>query len=416
LVGILVRTAAVLAANQSGLGGEHLNIARALATDWSFADAYGTGTGATAHTMPIHPLLLSFVTRLFGGSPFEEHAYQIFCSLLSAIGYSLLPHLAVAGGLGRQVGIVGGLAGALLPVNFFSQSGGVFDGPTLVLAILGLMLMYTHRVAEGRFDVPSGIQFGLASGVGCLVSASVIPVIAAWVLVSLLRCRQQKRALLGFAAATTVCATLVLAPWAARNHFVLGQWIWTRSNLGLELQVSNNDLATADLEYNVRQPWFHSVHPHGGKEEAGKVQRMGEPAYNRAKMSTALAWISTHKDRFVALTLQRIWLFWVPNMLRPLQSVFEVLLTVFGLAGLALAMRRKVLLADLAACAFLAYPAIFYFIHTSPRHRYPIEPLLFLFSAYSVCSIWRQIVRGTSSVEQWGVLKAWAIRVASRGA
>lgn len=392
LVAILVRCAIILRAGPSVIGGEPLNIAKSLAADWRFAEAFGAGSGPTAHTMPLYPWLLSFVIRMFDGSPFLNQACQIFCSAAAALGFALLPFVAVAAQLNVSAGIVGGLAGALLPINFWAQSSGVFESSFTAAAIIALLLLVAPVFSDGRFDVYGGMKVGLAAGIACLFNPSVVPVLAVWVLVCLFRYPEQRWAVIRFSAAGAVFTVLLLTPWALRNRQVFGEWIWTRQNLGLELQVSHNDFATADLEYNVRQPWFHLVHPFGGKEEFARLRQLGEPAYNRAKMQEAFAWVAEHKRQFTTLTLDRFWLFWVPNMRRPLQSALEILLTLGGLAGLIQAMRKRLPCADMFAAIFIAYPVIYYFVQSSPRYRYPVEPLLFLLAAYFASGLWTRIV------------------------
>src|SRR5690242_11677659 len=45
---------------------EPVNIAMSLASRGAYADAYGEGTGPTAHAAPVHPLMLSVLFRAFG--------------------------------------------------------------------------------------------------------------------------------------------------------------------------------------------------------------------------------------------------------------------------------------------------------------------------------------------------------------
>ncbi|MGA9626772.1 MAG: hypothetical protein WBQ65_20020 [Bryobacteraceae bacterium] len=136
-----------------------------------------------------------------------------------------------------------------------------------------------------------------------------------------MRCRLQWRHVPAFLAVAAVVVLSMLAPWAIRNYRVLGSLIWTRSNFGLESQVSNNNTMTADLERNVRLPGFASLHPLAGPDERAKVRIAGEVAYQRSKQRQALAWIASHKRRFLLLTAGRFRLFWLPNMRRPWQAV-----------------------------------------------------------------------------------------------
>ena len=72
-----------------------------------------------------------------------------------------------------------------------------------------------------------------------------------------------------------------LAPWAIRNYRVLGAPVFTRSNAGLELRLSNNDLATADEHVNYSNRLYHAYHPLQNPREAVKVRQMGEIEYNK---------------------------------------------------------------------------------------------------------------------------------------
>jgi hypothetical protein len=164
---------------------------------------------------------------------------------------------------------------------------------------------------------------------------------------------------LAFLAVAAVLVLSILAPWAIRNYRVLGSLIWTRSNFGLELQVSNNDTMTADLERNVRLPGFALLHPFPGSEERAKVRMAGEVEYQRSK--------------------QR--LFWLPDMRWPWQSVFEAALTLLGLCGLAFLFWKRHAFAWVATAVLVAYPAVYYVIQVSPRYRFPLEPILLLLAA-----------------------------------
>jgi hypothetical protein len=108
---------------------------------------------------------------------------------------------------------------------------------------------------------------------------------------------------------------------------------------------------------------------------------VGEVAYQRSKERQAFAWIDSHKRRFLLLTVKRFRLFWVPNMRRPWQSVFEAALTFVGLCGLVRLFWSRAAFAWAVSAVFIAYPAVYYVIQVSPRYRFPLEPILLLLAA-----------------------------------
>ena len=57
-------------------------------------------------------------------------------------------------------------------------------------------------------------------------------------------------------------------------------------------------------------------------------------------------------------------------------------LSISGLLGLALSLRRHVPAAGLFAAAFLTLPVIYYVITVQARFRHPLEPLITIFSVY----------------------------------
>ena len=188
----------------------------------------------------------------------------------------------------------------------------------------------------------------------------------------------------------------ILLPWAIRNWAVLGSPIFTRSDFGLELQVSNNDLATADLEKNVRTPVFQQLHPTTSVEQGEKVRVMGEVAYGNEKKQEAYRWIAAHPGPFLGLTIRRVALFWFPRMHRLWQSAIEGAVSLVGICGFLLALKRKERIAWVSSPVMVLFPAIYYLIQSSPRYRLPIEPFTFLFGAYLV-SLWETPRMRTSS-------------------
>jgi hypothetical protein len=181
-----------------------------------------------------------------------------------------------------------------------------------------------------------------------------------------------------------VCLVATLAPWAIRNYEALSSLIWTRSNFWLEMHVSNNGVLTADEERNQLMPEYALFHPFAGAAERAEVVRLGEVAYMRVKRKQAIAWIATHKRKFMELTAERFRLFWIPRMKRSMQTLAEAMLTTLGLAGLALLFRSRARSAWMFGIFVAVYPPVYYLIQVTPRYRLPLEPFLFLLSGYCV--------------------------------
>ncbi|MBV9499426.1 MAG: hypothetical protein JO138_08620 [Acidobacteriaceae bacterium] len=380
---------------RNGLGGmdEPVRIAISLATTGRYADAYGAATGPTAHCAPLHPLLLSVLVRFLGTGKAGAWATEIATSMASSLAFALLPVLAVAARLKPITGVLAGIAGTLLPINFgYQTAGGFFDAAFTAAALVGLCILMCRIWARATYAMREGAVLGAATGVGSLLNPVVLPVVAAWVIAIAVEHRQFARRVLVFCGACAACYIVPVMPWAIRNLRALGSPIFTRSNFWLEMQVSNNGMLTADMQRNLSMWQWALVHPSLCFIENSRViqlraiqrrrvKQLGEVAYMRSKREQAMAWISSHKREFLVLTAQRFRLFWLPRMTRPLQTLSEALLTILGLAGLVLLFQQRARSAWLFAGIFIAYPAVYYLLQASPRYRLPVEPFLFLLAA-----------------------------------
>ena len=362
-------------------GREVVNVALSLLSTGRFADAYGPGEGPTAHCAPVYPILLSFLYRIFGTGPAGSVAMTVLASTFSSATFALLPFLASIGGLGLTVGVLAGFAGALLPINFWTQTTTTFEAPATAFCLVLLCILACRIQTMARFTLREGLIFGIAAGFGCLVSPALVPLLAGWALLLAVQYRSVLPRVLPFSMMAAIMIVVTLLPWAIRNYQALGALIWTRSDFGLELQVSNNDLMGANGERNFSNPAFEVIHPAGGGEEFSRAQRLGEVAYNLSKKQEAVAWISSHKQRFAVLTAERALLFWFPGMQRTVQTICEAIISVLGFCGLVLAARRRLLIFWICLPAFMLFPAIYYIVEASPRYRFPIEPIMFLFAA-----------------------------------
>jgi hypothetical protein len=364
-------------------------IATSLANKGTYADAFGSGTGPSAHTAPALPIILAIIIRVVGVGLAGYLARSILAAIVSSAAYAMLPAMAVRCRLGLSPGVIAGLAGAAVPLNFFNQTAGDFDQPYTMLGLVGLCCILGGYWANERFSLRGGITLGLFSGALCLLNPAVMQVLAGCYLFGMLRFAKRRKELSIFMATVAAFMILFLSPWAYRNHEALGKAIWTRSNFGLELSVSNNDYASAQYEVNVLSP--DSPHPLTQKKENDRVRQMGEVAYNQAKQKEAVSWIRSHPGRFAQLAMQRCLFFWFPLMKRWWQTIAEALITLFAIAGLLGLFMKKHPAFWMLLAILVFYPAVYAFVAVGPRCRLPIEPILLLIASCFCVYLWRTL-------------------------
>ena len=125
-------------------------------------------------------------------------------------------------------------------------------------------------------------------------------------------------------------------------------------------------------------------HPFQAPDQLRSYASLGELRYVAQRGALAKAFISAHPAHFVADVARRIDFFWisVPHPTdegwlnefgRTLNFAF---LSIAGLMGLALALRRSIPAAGLFAWAFLLLPIPYYLVTVHARFRHPLEPVI----------------------------------------
>lgn len=374
-------------------GSESINIVLSLVEHGRYADTFGPDSGPTAHCLPLNPMLQAAMLTLTGVGGLGAAFIIIMACAEISLAYALLPLLSRSCGLTAAPGVLAGLLGAALPLNFWAQSSGEFEYSLTAL----LLVAATCRVADA-WVAGEPMSKARAAGTGCLMglaalcSASAIPVFGLWGLFGLWRFRRGLRAYLTACAIAAALCLALLAPWALRNNAALGVPTWTRSNFGLELHLSNNDQATPLLAANM--PVLKRLHPFHSREEQKKVRALGEYAYNRARLAEAEAWIAAHPGPFLSLTLQRMACLAVTPGDRPIQTLAGAVLTLLGVWGLVVLLRARHPAAWLFLGLLAGYPAVNLLIQVDGRYRFPIEWVLLLLGACALLTMRPRTERG----------------------
>jgi hypothetical protein len=368
---------------------ELANVARAMLAGRGIADAYGAGSGPSAHASPIYPMLLAAVYSLFGFGKAGAIAQNVFGLVQVAGIFWLMPPLCRACGLPPISGLLGALFFSI-PLSSTSERGD-WEAPLSAVTIMAAAIL---AIRLYKRDTWSGGE-AAASGVFCGIALLITPALALWfgaLGVSALvfaggparwRLRLgggRLKRVVGFLAITGLTAGVVLAPWTIRNYRVLGAPIWSRSNFGLEFQVSNNDRARVEFQDLYDSGEAVKLHPLGSDAERRRVAAMGEVAYNREKLREGLEWVHAHPGREAALFAGRVFHFWFPTLHRRVQTAMAWALTLLGLAGLVTWVRLPSASGWVMVTLLLTFPLVYYLHSASNRHFYPLIPVVMLFA------------------------------------
>ena len=361
---------------------EVVQVARSLADFNVFGNAFGPATGPTAHVAPVYPFLLSLIYRAFGYATMGQVVQEVFSSVVSSAQFTLLPSVAVWGGLGRRTGVAAGLLGAALPLRLWMETKGSWESSISALAfiVVSWATLRAWQKPEGTWthSIGRGVLWGIVLLTAPALLAVFVPVLAVeWFV-------RRSRGQWGWGRHALVCScglVLTVLPWIVRNYRQFGGFFWIRSNFGLELSVSNNALAGVTQQDNVAR-WGRIPHPFSSAPERLRLMEQGELGYNRERLAEAMRWIRQNPKRFAELTAGRVWRFWFPAANHPGKAVAYGCLVMLAFCGLAQAWRRNAPIALWITLAWVCFPAMYYLVQADPRYPYPLHWTFLVMAAF----------------------------------
>jgi hypothetical protein len=389
-----------------GFGWEMGRIARSLFLGQGYANPFNGPSGPTAWTPPLYPLLMALSFKLFGlytnaAAFFLLACNSIFSAAIAPAVYEIAARCFDSRGLARRTGRFFGRETAA-PVALWSAWLWAVYPAALQYAIhwiwemslstcfftwiivIALRLRGVGEPGPRTRQLSLWTVFGLLWGALLLSNASLLlclPAMLLWIAAKDLR-HSLRPAAAGSLLACVLIA-LVMTPWWVRNERVFHTFISTRSNLGVELYEST-------LESHEAFPWGTAMPLWAGDPEFKRFVRLGEVQYAHVRGVEAMQRIRANPKQIALWTLDRFLFFWDgtphPMERHPSQEYARQLsyafLSLSGLLGLALMLRRRVEGAALFGLIFLLMPLPYYLITVQPRFRHPIEPLIAVLAVY----------------------------------
>jgi hypothetical protein len=334
------------------------------------------------------------IYRYFGLTATAGYVSWLFIIATGSLLFVTLPWFSAKLGTGKQAGLIGGLAGALL-VEWPGH------GEYLTAIILGLLLVaFLRRWINNRESSVGSFLLGLAIGAAFHLQPALLPVIIGCIIFELWWCRNPHKWVRLSMLALGIL--LACAPWAWRNYTTFDAVFFIRSNLGLELRMGNHDGAAATMEVMDAQEEHN--HPRTHFAEARKLRDIGEIEYMREAQQEALQWIRTHPAEFLWLTVQRFANLWAGPLHRTIAASRIFALTLLAFLGfwrsfpaLSKPQRAAILI------PLLTYPIIYYVVAYMPRYRVPIDWILFILAG---AAVWHLLTPASDTWLSRGSLKS----------
>jgi len=250
-----------------------------------------------------------------------------------------------------------------------------------------LMALYLERCNTPKAWLGFGLLWGLVA-LTDTVLLSTCPFFLGWLCY---RLREQGLALRRASSAFMLAFMLMVSPWVIRNYLTFGEFVFIKSNFGLELHLGNYEGSTGLSGGRL-------LHPASNEHEFEKFRQMGELSYVKESKRQAVDFIVAHPGAFIWFTLRRAVYFWTGNsqllQIFSLSGRFETaryllftLVSVLAFLGLFAAFRNGHPAVPLFAVILIVFPLVYYVTHPTPRYRHPIEPAMVLLAVYAITEL-----------------------------
>jgi hypothetical protein len=361
-------------------------VARAIAAGEGFSSPLrDLNTGPTAWFTPLYPYLVAAIFKLWG--IYSDMSRIIIATLNCAFAaLTIIPiHGIAKKTFGNDVAIGASWVWVFLPTSLYFPIVWIWD--TALTALFFTLIFWATLALRGTRSVLPWTGYGALWVVGGLINPSILsvfPFFLGWLVWSE---RKESALWVKHAAAVLLLFTIGLVPWTVRNYRVFGKVIVLRSNFGLELWLGNNP--------NVIDMLSQMSHPNDNPQEAEKYRSMGEIAYMAEKQHEAFVFMRTHPRETLTYMFHRfvdIWLSQTDSMVDLWSSaslygkallIFNCLLSLLSLVGVLYSRRTHLPDAAPYALVLLIFPLVFYLTHSSPRYRFPMDPIIVVLAASS---------------------------------
>ncbi len=365
-------------------------VARAIAAGEGFSSPLRDwDTGPTAWFTPIYPYLVAGIFKLCG--IYSDLSRVIIATLNCAFAsLTIIPIYAIAKRTFGRGGAVGAAwAWVFLPTALVYPITWIWD--TALTALVFTLIFWATLALRGARSVRPWAGYGALWVIGGLINPSILSVFPFFLGWLVWNDRKESGPWARHAAAVLLLFTVGLVPWTIRNYRVFGKIIVLRSNFGLELWLGNNP--------NVIDQLSQMSHPNDNSEEAQKYIRMGEMAYMAEKQHAALGFMRTHPGVTLTYMFHRFVDIWLAETDSPVDLwanaslyakamlTFNCLLSLLSLLGVLYAHRSRNPEAAPYGMVLLIFPLVFYLTHSSPRYRYPMDPIIVVLAASSLAHL-----------------------------
>jgi len=264
---------------------------------------------------------------------------------------------------------------------------------SLVVFFVALILWLIISLNAGKISGYAAI--GAVIGLSVLTRPTLILFIPVYFLYNWFAAKNRKDFFIG-CAVVSICAALVLAPWTFRNYRIHKKLIFITTTSAEHFWRGNNAFSSGTSLTGDRRP-ITEVAP---KEFLEKLYKMKEiEQYNFLYQETS-KFIAAHPVFFLERLARKFYYFWwfspqtgllYPGLWTKIYKIYYAFIFILFAAGICRAIGRTKGLERAAVMAIVLFLFLVslgnsvYYVEL--RHRWAMEPLMLIFTAYAISGI-----------------------------
>jgi len=367
---------------------EYEDIAVNLLNGHGFAYSH-LGTVYYSFVQPLYPFFCAAVYFITNHSFLVLTLLQVFISAFICIIIFKIADIV----FNRYVAILSAILVALHPgVIIYTAKLHPFVLDTFFISLVALVFLHLNS----DFSIRNQIIAGIVSGF-CILTRSTIALFLIFVIIWFFYngIYSKKRVILG-GLVILFTSFIVILPWTIRNYIIHRQFIFIQTNVGEVFWRGNNSNASGS-SYKING---RTILESSSVEFLKKLYSLDEMGQNRLFREEAVNFIKQHPFKCVSLFIKKNYYFWwfspqsgieYPRGYLLIYKILYSGILLFAISGIIFSLSSKIsnIRWNAWLILFLLISISFAqsFFYVEGRHRWAVEPLLLIFTAYGLIEI-----------------------------
>ncbi|MDD5431477.1 MAG: glycosyltransferase family 39 protein [Candidatus Omnitrophica bacterium] len=331
---------------------------------------------------PVYPALCAIIYLLLG----HHHSLVIFLQIAFNAGICIVIFSIARRIFDLKCAYFSAILVALHPGMIIYSATKLHSLSFYSFLICGSILLLVISLKRNKLS--HKIILGILSGICVLERATFLPFfVLAWVW--LLYYSIDKKEAKNTIIISIISVILIVSPWVIRNTIIFKRFVFIQTNQWWGFWAGNNPKSSGTLY----MPSGKTAIEESPEEFHKKLFSLDEIGQMELFKTTALTFVRKHPVKFGILTAKKFYYFWwfspqagflYPSAYLAWYKIYYSVVLLFSIIGLIVAFYIKIArpLINLILLLFISNSILHSFYYLEGRHRWSMEPLLFIFFSF----------------------------------